>query len=66
MACLVGPQWERISLILLGLDISGQAGTNEGSPSLRRKGGGNGGCGEGSVRVGLEGEEGEGCDHDVK
>lgn len=37
--CLVGPQWERICLVLLGPDVPGRGGTQGGSPPfLRRKG----------------------------
>lgn len=39
--CMFGPQWERICLVLLGLDIPGWDGTQGGAPPLRRRGGSN-------------------------
>ena len=46
--CLVGPQWKRVCLFLVGLDVLGV------SPSLR----GRGWWREGFVRVGLGRDEG--------
>jgi len=40
--CLVGPHWERICLVLMGLDVPGWGSTQSGLlPSLRRREGSN-------------------------
>jgi hypothetical protein len=62
MDCLVGPQWKKMCLVLLGLDVPGWGGIQEGAPpSLMTKGGDNGGF----VRVRL-GQEKGGCGWDIK
>ena len=39
LVCLVGSQWERICLVLLGLDVPGCDGTPGDFPSVRGRGG---------------------------
>jgi hypothetical protein len=59
--CLVGPQWERVCLVLLGLDVPGWGGTQRKPPFSEEKG-----------KKAVEGEVCKGgtgsgdCDKDVK
>jgi hypothetical protein len=59
---LVWPQWKRMCLVLLRLDVPWWDGTQGGNPLVW---GGEGTMG-GFVRVGLGREKGGGCDQDVK
>jgi hypothetical protein len=60
--CLVWPQWERMHLVLLKLDVLGWVGTH-GVPFSEGEKLGNGGQ---DVRVGLGGEERESCKQAVE
>lgn len=65
--CLVRPQWERMCLILLGLDVlGGWGGSQEGLPLLWGEAGVVQSWEDGFVRVGLGVDVEGGCDQDVK
>jgi len=62
--CLVGPQWERMCLVLLGLEAPVWADTQMGGfPSQRRRG--EGVMGEGICKGWTGGRGGRGCEWEV-